>query len=79
MEAPRSQRELRAVARRIDIDIVSTRRRCTMLLVLTLLLVILLLGALPIFPNARNWRPRPVGAIGMITMLGLILWLIHIV
>jgi hypothetical protein len=50
-----------------------------MLLVLTLLLVILLLGALPIFPNARNWRPRPVGAIGMITMLGLILWLIHIV
>jgi hypothetical protein len=50
-----------------------------MLLVLTILLVILILGAMPIFPDRRNWRPRPVPAIGMITMLGLILWLIHIV
>ena len=45
-------------------------------LILTILLVVLLLGALPAWPYSANWGYFPSGALGMVLVIGLILALL---
>ena len=44
-------------------------------LLLVIVLVILLLGALPVYPYSRGWGYAPGGALGVILIILLILWL----
>jgi hypothetical protein len=45
-------------------------------LILTILLVVLLLGALPAWPYSANWGYYPSGALGMVLVIVLILALL---
>jgi hypothetical protein len=45
-------------------------------LILTVLLVVLLLGALPAWPYSANWGYYPSGALGMVLVIVLILALL---
>ena len=45
-------------------------------LILTILLVVLLLGALPAWPYSANWGYFPSGALGMVLVIVLILALL---
>ena len=42
-------------------------------LILTILLVVLLLGALPAWPYSANWGYYPSGALGMVLVIVLVL------
>jgi uncharacterized protein DUF3309 len=44
--------------------------------ILVVLLVLLLLGALPVYPYSRSWGPYPGGIIGVILVVLLILLLL---
>jgi hypothetical protein len=44
-------------------------------LLLVIVLVILLLGALPVYPYSRGWGYAPGGVLGVILIILLILWL----
>jgi hypothetical protein len=45
-------------------------------LILTVLLIVLLLGALPTWPHSRQWGYAPSGALGTILVIVLILLLL---
>jgi hypothetical protein len=45
-------------------------------LILTILLIVLLLGALPRWPHSRQWGYAPSGALGTILVIVLILLLL---
>ena len=44
-----------------------------------IILVLLLIGAVPAWPYGRNWGPYPSGGIGLIVVVVVILWLLHVV
>ena len=44
-------------------------------LILTILLILLLLGALPAWPYSRGWGYYPSGGLTLILIIVLILWL----
>jgi VIT1/CCC1 family predicted Fe2+/Mn2+ transporter len=41
--------------------------------ILIVILVLMLLGAIPAWPHSRNWGYRPVGGLGLILIIVLIL------
>ncbi|MGB9121575.1 MAG: DUF3309 family protein [Candidatus Angelobacter sp.] len=41
--------------------------------ILIVILVLMLIGALPSWPHSRNWGYRPVGGLGLILIIVLIL------
>jgi hypothetical protein len=45
-------------------------------LILLILLIIILVGALPVYPYNRSWGYAPGGIIGAILLIVLILWLL---
>jgi hypothetical protein len=47
--------------------------------ILLIILVLLLIGAVPAWPYSRNWGPYPSGGIGLIAVIVVILWLLHVV
>ena len=44
-----------------------------MITILIVILVLMLIGALPSWPHSRNWGYRPVGGLGLILIIILIL------
>jgi hypothetical protein len=47
--------------------------------ILLIILVLLLIGAVPAWPYSRNWGPYPSGGLGLIVVIVVILWLLHVV
>jgi hypothetical protein len=45
--------------------------------ILIIILVLMLIGALPSWPHSRNWGYRPVGGLGLIVVIVLILYLLN--
>jgi hypothetical protein len=45
--------------------------------ILIVILVLMLIGALPSWPHSRNWGYRPVGGLGLILVIVLILYLLN--
>lgn len=43
--------------------------------VLVIVLILALVGALPTWPHSANWGPAPSGALGVILVIVLLLWL----
>ncbi|HEY2915072.1 MAG TPA: DUF3309 domain-containing protein [Candidatus Angelobacter sp.] len=48
-----------------------------MITILIVILVLMLIGALPSWPHSRNWGYRPVGGLGLILVIVLILYLLN--
>ena len=48
-------------------------------LILLVILVILLIGATPTWPYSRGWGYYPSGGLGLIIVIVLILWLLHVI
>ena len=46
--------------------------------ILLVLLIVLLLGAVPAWPYSRNWGYGPSGGLGLILIIVLILFLLHV-
>jgi len=44
--------------------------------ILIVILVLMLIGALPSWPHSRNWGYRPVGGLGLILIIILILYML---
>ena len=44
--------------------------------ILIIILVLMLIGALPSWPHSRNWGYRPVGGLGLILIIILILYML---
>jgi hypothetical protein len=47
--------------------------------ILLILLVLLLLGALPVWPHSRSWGYTGSGLIGFILLAVLVLWLLGVI
>ncbi len=47
-------------------------------LLIVIVLVLLLVGALPTWGYSRSWGYRPVGGIGLIVLIVLVLWLLGV-
>ena len=47
--------------------------------ILLIVLVLLLIGALPVYPYSRAWGPGPSGIIGLILVIILVLMLFQVV
>jgi hypothetical protein len=43
--------------------------------IIVVLLIVLLIGALPNWPHSRDWGYAPGGALGLVLIIFLILWL----
>ena len=43
--------------------------------ILIIILIILLLGALPMWPHSSGWGYYPTGGLGLVLLIVLILWL----
>lgn len=41
--------------------------------ILLILLILLLIGALPVFPHSRNWGYAPSGGLGLVAVIILVL------
>jgi hypothetical protein len=47
-------------------------------LLVVIVLIILLIGALPTWGYSRSWGYRPMGGIGVILLIVLVLWLLGV-
>ena len=47
--------------------------------IVLIILVLLLIGAIPAWPYSRSWGPYPSGGLGLILLVVVILWLLHVV
>jgi hypothetical protein len=50
-----------------------------MMTLLIIILVLLLIGTIPAWPYSRSWGPYPSGGLGLILLIAVILWLLHVV
>ena len=48
-------------------------------LILLIILVVLLIGATPTWPYSRGWGYYPSGGRGLVIVIVLILWLLHMI
>ena len=46
---------------------------------IVIILILLLIGAIPAWPYSRSWGPYPSGGLGLILVIVVILWLLHVV
>jgi hypothetical protein len=44
--------------------------------ILIIILILLVLGALPVWPYSTAWGPYPAGGLGLILLIVLIVWLV---
>jgi Protein of unknown function (DUF3309) len=56
-----------------------TSKEKQVMTILLIILVLLLIGAIPAWPYSRNWGPYPSGGLGLILLIVVILWLLHVV
>ena len=47
--------------------------------ILLIVLVILLLGAIPAWPYSRSWGYRPFGGLGILLVIVIVLFLMHVI
>jgi len=47
--------------------------------ILIVILILMLLGALPVFPHSRNWGYAPMGGIGTVLVILLVLYLLKVI
>jgi uncharacterized membrane protein YkgB len=59
-----------------DTDRAETQEENMLLMVLTVILILVFIGALPAWPHSRNWGYYPSGGIGLVLMILLILLLL---
>ena len=50
-----------------------------MFTILLIVLVLMLLGALPVYPHSRSWGYGPSGGLGTILIILLVLFLFHVI
>lgn len=50
----------------------------SMSLLVVIILVLLLIGALPTWGYSRSWGYRPVGGLGVIVLIFIVLWLLGV-
>jgi len=50
-----------------------------MFTILLILLVLMLLGALPVYPHSRSWGYGPSGGLGTIVVILVVLLLFHVI
>lgn len=50
----------------------------SMSLLVVIILVLLLVGALPTWGYSRSWGYRPVGGLGVIVLIFIVLWLLGV-
>lgn len=48
-------------------------------LILLIILVVLLIGATPTWPYSRGWGYYPSGGLGLVIVIVLVLWLLHVI
>lgn len=48
-------------------------------LILLIILVVLLIGAAPTWPYSRGWGYYPSGGLGLVVVIILVLWLLHMI
>jgi hypothetical protein len=47
----------------------------TLTTILLIVLILLLIGAIPAWPHSRGWGYAPSGALGLVLLIVLVLWL----
>lgn len=52
--------------------------KMSMSLLVVIILVLLLIGALPTWGYSRSWGYRPVGGLGVIVLIFIVLWLLGV-
>ena len=50
-----------------------------MSLILLLIILILLIGSVPAWPYSRGWGYYPSGGLGLVLVIVLVLWLLHMI
>jgi hypothetical protein len=50
-----------------------------MSLILLLIVLILLIGAIPAWPYSRGWGYYPSGGLGLVLVIILVLWFLHMI
>jgi hypothetical protein len=48
-------------------------------LILLILLIVLLVGGLPTWPHSRNWGYRPIGIVGLLLIILVVMLLLNVV
>ncbi len=63
------------------IPVIFSRPSCplSMGLILLIILVVLLIGATPTWPYSRGWGYYPSGGLGLVIVIVLVLWLLHVI
>lgn len=47
--------------------------------ILLIILVLLLIGALPVFPHSRSWGRGPAGGLGLVLLIVLLLYVFKVI
>lgn len=47
-------------------------------LIILIILILLLVGAIPSWPHSRNWGYGPSGGLGLVVVIVLVLYLLHV-
>jgi Protein of unknown function (DUF3309) len=50
-----------------------------MSLILLIIILILLIGAIPAWPYSRGWGYYPSGGLGLVLVIILVLWFLHMI
>lgn len=48
-------------------------------LILLIILVVLLIGVAPTWPHSRGWGYYPSGGLGLVIVIVLVLWFLHVI
>jgi hypothetical protein len=48
-------------------------------LILLIIVVLLLLGAVPVWPHSRDWGYAPTGGLGLVLIILLVLYLLQVI
>lgn len=47
--------------------------------ILLIIVILLLIGAFPVYPHSRSWGYRPVGGLGIVLIILIVLVLAHVI
>lgn len=50
-----------------------------MSLILLILVILLLVGAIPVWPHSRSWGYRPISGLGLVLIIVIVLLLLHVI
>ncbi len=66
-------------ARRDDVNLVQRRNDMSLELLLLIVLVLVLIGVFPAWPHSRSWGYRPSGALGVVLIVVLVLFVLGMI